>query len=80
MSLLRVLEETVPVQQIWLDTAEHAKDHASPYFGVELSVIKGDMRRTLEFLTRGGLNQATALVRLRTIEPFDRYPELINDL
>lgn len=80
MSLLRLLEETVPVQQIWLDAAEQDKDHASPYFGLELSVIKGDMRKTMEFLTRGGLNNATALARLRTIEPFDRYPELINDL
>lgn len=80
MSLLRLLEETVPVQQIWLDTAEQTKDHAGAYFGLELSIIKADMRRTLEFLTRSGLDRATALARLRRIEPFDRYPELINDL
>lgn len=79
-ALLRLLEETVPVEQIWLDTAEQARDHAAPYAGVEFSIIKDDMRRVVEFLVKTGINHQTAIQRLRSIEPFDRYPKLINEL
>lgn len=79
-ALLRLLEETVPVEQIWLDTAEQAQDHAAPYSGVEFQVIKADMRRVVEFLEKTGINRKTAIERLRSVEPFDRYPKLINEL
>lgn len=79
-ALMRLLEETVPVEQIWLDTAEQAHDHAPPYAGVEFSVIKADMRRVVEFLVKTGINRKTAIERLRSVEPFDRYPKLINEL
>jgi len=80
VALLRVLEETVPVEQIWLDTAEQSRDHAPPYVGIEFSVIKTDMRRVVEFLVKSGINRKTAIERLRTIEPFDRYAKLIDEL
>jgi hypothetical protein len=79
-ALLRLLEETVPVEQIWLDTAEQSRDHAAPYAGVEFSIIKADMRRVVEFFVKTGINRITAIERLRSIEPFDRYPKLINEL
>jgi hypothetical protein len=79
-ALLRLLEETVPVEQIWLDTAEQSRDHAAPYAGVEFSIIKADMRRVVEFLVKSGINRKTAIERLRSVEPFDRYPKLINEL
>lgn len=78
--LLRLLEETVPVEQIWLDTAEQSRDHAAPYAGVEFSIIKAEMRRVVEFLVTTGINRQTAIERLRSVEPFDRYPKLINEL
>jgi len=79
-ALLRLLEETVPVEQIWLDAAEQSHDHAAPYAGIEFSTIKADMRRVLAFLEQTGINHKTAIERLRSIEPFDRYPKLINEL
>ncbi|MCX7009908.1 MAG: ATP-binding protein [Kiritimatiellaeota bacterium] len=79
-ALLRLLEETVPVEQIWLDTAEQSRDHAAPYVGVEFSIIKADMRRVVEFLIKTGINRKTAIERLRSVEPFDRYPHFINEL
>lgn len=79
-ALLRLLEETVPVEQIWLDTAEQSRDHAAPYAGVDFSIIKADMRRVVEFLVSTGINRTTAIERLRSVEPFDRYPKLINEL
>ncbi|MBE3039487.1 MAG: ATP-binding protein [Chloroflexi bacterium] len=79
-SLLRVLEETVPVQQIWLDVAEQTKACGQPYAGVDFSLIRSDIRRVYEFFVKSGINKATALARLRTIEPYNRYPQLIGEL
>jgi len=79
-ALLRLLEETVPVEQIWLDAAEQSRDQAGPYDGLELAVIKADMRRVIDFFKTTGINRATAIERIRSIEPFDRYPGLINEL
>lgn len=79
-ALLRVLEETVPVQQIWLDTAEQTYDHAVPYDGVDYAILRADMRRVFELLTKSGINAQTARERMRLIEPFNRYPNLIKEL
>lgn len=79
-ALLRVLEETVPVEQIWLDTAEQCRDHAPPYGGVDYAILRADMSRAVEFLVSTGINRHTAIERLRSVEPFDRYPQLINEL
>lgn len=79
-SLLRLLEETVPVQQIWLDSAEQRMDHALPYSGVDFAEIKSDMRKVLDFLKKAGINQETAIQQLRGMDPFDRYPKLVDEL
>jgi hypothetical protein len=79
-SLLRILEETIPVQQIWLDTAEQTYDNAVPYDGIDYQILRADMRRVFEVLTKSGINAQTARERMRSIEPFNRYPNLIEEL
>jgi hypothetical protein len=79
-ALLRLLEETVPVEQIWLDTAEQLVDHAAPYDGIALAVIKADMRRVVDHFVQTGINRKTAVERLRSVAPFDQYPKLIDEL
>ncbi len=79
-SLLRLLEETVPVEQIWLDAAENPTDTAAPYAGLDPTVLRADMLRVYTFLTGSGINARTAKERLRTMEPFDRYPGIIDEL
>ena len=79
-ALLRLLEETVPVQQIWLDTAEQAVDQAVPYEDIDYKVLRGDLRTLFRILVDEGINAATARERLRLMEPFNRYPKLIEEL
>jgi anti-sigma regulatory factor (Ser/Thr protein kinase) len=79
-ALLRLLEETVPVEQIWLDTAEQTNDRSIPYDGVELTLLRNDLRKVFEALKTSGVDEATARQRLRSIEPFNRYQELIKEL
>jgi len=79
-AVLRFLEETVPVQQIWLDTADGDQDHSVPYDGISDEVILGDMKRCLELLTKGGCSRDEALLQIESMDPFHRYPALLEEL
>lgn len=80
-AMLRLIEETVPVQQIWLDTAETKE---TPRTGFEtappaevLSVLQV-MYQTL--VGQQSMSPALAKQHLQNMEPFDNYPELIAQL
>lgn len=79
--MLRIIEETVPVQRIWIDTAEN-KD--TPYTGFaktppqEVSEFMMVMYRNMT--TRKGYSPAAAKDQLRNMEPFNAYPALIDAL
>ncbi|HOW86232.1 MAG TPA: ATP-binding protein [Candidatus Aminicenantes bacterium] len=79
-SMLRILEETVPVQQIWLDIADQTQDVARPFIGTDYSVIRSDLRKIYIFLTKSGIDRNTALARLKAMEPYNHYTNLINEL
>ena len=80
-AMLRVIEETVPVQQIWLDTAEARETPpvavpASPPEEVRLL-----MQRVLTGLVRRkGLSLEAARVQLARTEPFDSWPSHVATL
>ena len=78
--LLRLLEETVPVQQIWLDTAEQLQDQAIPYSAIEYNILRADVRRVFDMLLKSGSERDAARERIRKMEPFNRYPDLIREL
>ena len=80
-AMLRILEETVPVQRIWLDTAEGRE---TPRTGFEGNATD-DVRSIAEVLfndlvTRHGLAPAAARDQMLRTEPFHDYPELIAAL
>lgn len=78
-AMLRVIEETVPVQRIWIDTAEN-KD--TPSTGFEKST-QDEICEILEVMYRGmvekkGYSSASAKELLKNTEPFHAYPELVD--
>lgn len=79
-ALLRIIEETVPVQQIWLDTADNESEHSIPYDGVDQDVVFADLRRLYECLSASNVPHNETVQKLRSMEPFNRYPELISKL
>ena len=78
--MLRFLEETVPVQKIWLDAAEKNHGNAIPYEGVEEAILLADMKRVWEMLIESGVSVDEARMRIGSMEPFNRYPEEIAQL
>lgn len=79
-AVLRLVEETVPVERIWLDTAETPGEHAVPYEGLDEAIVWGDIKRTQELLRAAGHTSNAAIEYLRVLEPFNRYPHLVARL
>jgi hypothetical protein len=78
--LLRIVEETVPVERIWLDTSEAPGEHAGPYEGMDDALVAADLRKAFQLLRTAGVSVAAAIGQLRALEPFNRYPDLVARL
>jgi len=80
-AMLRMIEETVPLQRVWLDTAE-GRDVPRAGFNdaptAEVSAILDVMYRNL--VRRRGLTPTAAREQLLRTEPFDSYPQLVMAL
>jgi len=80
-AMLRVIEETVPVQRIWLDTAESKEVPRNAFTGAapeEIGAVLGTLYRSL--VVRKGVSPALARERLLATEPFNLYPGLVAAL
>lgn len=80
-AMLRVVEETVPVQRIWLDTAEGKDVLRSGFSGdapKEITDVLNVMYRNL--VLRKGMESPLAKAQLLRTEPFQNYAELVNAL
>lgn len=80
-AMLRVIEETVPVQRIWLDTAEN-KDPPRTGFDGEPSEAVIEVATVLfkDLITRQGLTCDEARKSMAKTAPFQKYPNLIANL
>jgi Histidine kinase-, DNA gyrase B-, and HSP90-like ATPase len=76
--LLRLIEETVPVERIWLDTAESPDEHALPYEGCDEAVIMTDICLARDHIRKAFENPESLRMMLASTEPFRRYPELVK--
>jgi hypothetical protein len=79
--MLRVIEETVPVQRIWLDTAENKETPRTGFEGEPpAAVIEVATVLFNDLIERKGLSEEEARKSLLRTEPFQKYPTLIEKL
>jgi hypothetical protein len=80
-SMLRVIEETVPVQRIWLDTAENKETPRTGFDG-EPNAAVIEVARVLfdDLVERKGLSVEEARKSMSRTEPFQKYPALVAQL
>ncbi len=80
-SMLRVIEETVPVQRIWLDTAENKETPRTSFEG-EPNAVVIEVASVLftDLIERKGLSVEEARKSMLRTEPFQKYPSLIAKL
>lgn len=78
LAMLRVIEETVPVQRIWIDTAENRETPRTGFAGeppAAVLEVLTVMYRNMVLLKR--MSPTLARSRLLLTEPFQNYPELV---
>lgn len=79
--MLRVIEETVPIQKIWLDTAEQKEvpltNFKSSSDEAVLEVMKALLR---SLIAHKGMQIEDAKARLSFTDPFHNFPHLIANL
>ncbi len=80
-AMLRVVEETVPVQRIWLDTAENRETPMTGFEGEPPSEVVEILQTLFEdMIERRCMSRAMAKKTLATTEPFQKYPSLVAAL
>ena len=83
-AMLRVVEETVPVQRIWLDTAENRDMPRTGFTAESPEAPEGirDVLQTLfhDYTKRRGMSSESAIRLLSTTDPFQNYPSLVAAL
>lgn len=80
-AMLRVIEETVPVQRIWLDTAEHRDTPRTGFAGEPPEAVVQVLQTLFEDMVgRKAMSADAARKSLLATEPFHNYPALIATL
>lgn len=79
-ALFEVIEETVPVQRIWLDTAEKPEAHLLPFEHKTKKEIQRTIRYTYEALLGDGRTSEEAVAHILMQEEFSEYHDLIKKL
>lgn len=79
-SLLRLLEETVPVQQIWIDSSTEPENQAQPFDGIPSEQVLEIMTQIYRALRKSGMSEEQARDRLLMIEPFHHFKNLVKNL
>jgi hypothetical protein len=80
-AMLRVLEETIPVQRIWLDTVESRETPRVSFAGEAPAVTMSVLTTMFKHMViKQGTSPATARERLLRTEPFNSYPDLVASL
>jgi hypothetical protein len=79
-ALLRLLEETVPVQRIWLDAAEKPEAHAAAFENEPSAKVLEVLEELFKALLADGESAESARARILTMGPFEQYSKAVNAL
>jgi hypothetical protein len=80
-AMIRVVEETVPVQRIWLDTAENKETPRTGFAGEPSAEVQKVLKTLFKHMvTRRGMDEERARAKLLATEPFQDYAALVGAL
>jgi len=80
-AFFRLLEETVPVERIWIDTVEQGELPATAFCGETRDQIRQLARDILSSLVNGsGLSDEKARAQLRRMAPFDQHSNIVDEI
>ncbi len=76
--LLRLIEEYIPIQQIWVDAAEGSETQSQPFEAAPTEELRTMIRMLYQAYLFHGLSHEEALERLSSTEAFGDHYELIE--
>lgn len=79
-ALLRIIEETIPVPLIVLTSAEKPDQGSTPFEQAPSSEIYGVMIELFLAFRSSGMTDKDAIKKLHSMDPFDRFPEYVENL
>ncbi len=79
-ALFRLVEETVPVPLITITDREKPDQTAGPFETAKERETLEVMRQVFSALRAGGFSRRDALSRLGSMEPFPRFPQLLQTI
>lgn len=79
-AMLRVIEETIPVQRIWLDTTETKETPRTGFATDPPAEVASVLSVLFRNLVRKGMPPDRAKDQLKRTDPFHAYPDLIDAL
>jgi hypothetical protein len=79
-TLLKIIEETVPIPLITISASENPESHSAPLEMATDKQISGLALELFESLITKGTPANSAIQRVLTTEPFDMYPEIVEVL
>ena len=80
-SLLKLIEETIPVPSIYIREAEEPEAQGKPFEGADQELIRKTMNQMFDNLTSQGKTSEQAKAIILNIDPFNQFPhfaEVIN--
>ncbi|MBQ3383527.1 MAG: ATP-binding protein [Bacteroidales bacterium] len=78
--LLRIIEESIPTPTIFIKQSSEENLQKEPFSDIDVGMIKEMLRRMYDNLLASGQTSEQARAVLKTIEPFNNYEELIDNL
>lgn len=76
--LLRMLEETIPSAHIMITSSQEPEKIAAPFENCNYRTIEPFIELMYSSFLSNGYSKEDAIVRLRTIEPFNHRPEFLE--
>ncbi len=77
-SLLRFIEETVPIPLLTITNSENPDAHSGPFEYAPSKEIYALLQQVYDVMLAAKVPSPEAIERLTVMEPFDRYPELVE--
>lgn len=77
-TLLRFIEETIPIKSIYIKESEGQEEMGRPFEGVDHEPIRKAMRQMFDMLISEGKSNETAKGIISNIEPFNHFPHFLE--
>jgi len=79
-TLLKFLEEAIPTKTIYINEAQGEETQKTPFSDMDTNVIKQMLKQMFDNQIVQGKTPVQAKALLKTIEPFNNYEDLIEEL